>query len=264
MFELQLDDPSEPPQSSLNEKECVCSCSDCATDDTGYGTDTDLHTSFNNLDLKHRDPLDDFCNVNDVLNSSFASCLDDRISHDFVKAEEDIDSLFQFKEETNDNKFITDFDMPDFTNDLTLDIGNYFATETLNFETRATDTTRKVAKEKSGGYTRFPSINMSETKKCECDKKNSPSKHSIEVNVKLRHQQLPDGKLSAVDLCELILGIVPGHYGSSQSSSSSSSSSRRKDRRVKIRGLVPTGLAAKYSEIKVGRCFSQIRLPVHT
>ncbi|KAL4230019.1 hypothetical protein ACF0H5_010406 [Mactra antiquata] len=93
------------------------------------------------------------------------------------------------------------------------------------------------------------------TKKCECESKRNSS-HYIEVVMKLRHRKdeaLRD--LTTVELCEKVLGIIPGHYGSSQSSNQSH---RRKDRRVKIRGLCTNGVAAKYPDIRVGDCLSSI------
>ncbi|XP_052792389.1 protein inturned-like isoform X1 [Mya arenaria] len=262
IFELQLE--QEANSSTLIglasvQKDCLCSCSDCATDDTGYGTDTDLYSSLRKNDFRTKDPLNDFNDVDDILNSSFASCFDDKTSQDFQRVEGDIDSLFQSQIDYPSVSHSEDITVPDLSEDFTLNIDNFFKTD--SFDKMYTDVSVKnkseQTKEKHNTFLELSSLsqNMSDSKKCECEKRNSTSKHNVEITVKLKPKILPEDKLSTVELCEFILGIVPGHYGSSQTPNSNG---RKKDRRVKIRGLIPTGPASKYAEIRVGDCLLSI------
>lgn len=250
------------------DKECLCFCSDCATDDTGYGTDNELQFGVRKNELRVQDPLNEFSDFEEVLNSSSVSSLYEKekldvVKSNFKKVEEDIDSLFQGE---NIRQESIDFDFPELNCDIPTQVDSYFIDEPLDDGYAVLkDITRNFSdfgrQNSSRDFAHLPS-NMSGPKQCECEKKNSTTKHTVEVTVRLKPQRIPEGKVTTVELCEHLLGVVPGHFGSSQSANQNGGQ-RKKDRRVKIRGLVPTGLAAKYAEIKAGKYVVTLLLDHH-
>ncbi|XP_060591133.1 protein inturned-like [Ruditapes philippinarum] len=261
IFHLELENSTDSSDSISVDKECFCS--DCATDDTGYGTDTDLNLSlrYRNNALKLNQP--DFNDVTDVLkgssfdipiskNSSF-----DISGKDIQKVEEDIDSLFQGVDATRNKRDFDDLDV-----DIPFDIDSCFSEGELKIDRDCLSSEyaeiidfdyKEKSKEpvKSKQYLEYSKVKeTTRGKQCECEAKmNIGTRHCVQVDVKLRTNKQIEEDLTTVQLCEQILGIVPGHYGSSQSGTNGH---RRKDRRVKIRGLVPSGVAAKYTQIRVG------------
>lgn len=266
IFHLELEHAGQSQIIPSSDKECFCSCSDCATDDTGYGTDSDLNSSLRKQDPALKLNHSDFSDIDDVLKGS---CFDVLKSSSFdingkaiQRVEEDIDSLFQGVTISQEKCDITDLEV-----DIPFDIDNCFSEGEFKIDScfnsdyaeikdlDCNGNRKKTVKYKD--FLEYSNIkeNMT-TKNCECETKMNSKQHCVQVDIKLRQQRhhVPD-VLSTVQLCEQILGIVPGHYGSSQSANNSH---RRKDRRVKIRGIVPTGVAAKYTEIRVGKDLLQI------
>ena len=260
IFHLELENSTDSSDNVFNDKECFCS--DCATDDTGYGTDTDL-----NLSLRYRNNAvklhqADFNDISDVLKGSTFDIpvsknnLFDSSGKDIQKLEEDIDSLFQGVDVTQ-NKC----DVDDLSVDIPFNIDSCFSeefqidsdclsseyAEIIDFDNERVK--ESVKKKQFSEYNKVKET--SKAKHCECEARmNSGTRHCVQVDIKLKtHTHIEDG-LTTVQLCEQILGIVPGHYGSSQSGNNSH---RRKDRRVKIRGLIPSGVAAKYTQVRVGK-----------
>jgi len=251
IFELQTDQyPGPPSQYQPSEKECMCFCSDCATDDTGYGTDTELYLSLQKNRLK--DALNDFSDVDEVLNSSCVSSLDEREKvgawkKSFRKVEEDIDSLFQ---SDNFSREHIDLDFPDLQCDIPTSVDCFF--DPTEFDD-GYSVLGAVSENFDQGKSRqvIPHLPERTMKKCDCETQNSVTKNTSEITMRLQPHRPPEGKLSTVELCEYLLGIVPGHFGSSQSVNHGGQ--RKKDRKVKIRALLPSGPATKYPEIKVGK-----------
>lgn len=261
IFELQTDQfPGPPRNTAVSEKECVCVCSDCATDDTGYGTDTELHLSSRKIDGRVRDTLKDFSDVDEVLNSSCVSSFDETDRPDYWKSnykrvEEDIDSLFQSENLSYEQ---VDLDFPSLNCDISVPsaVDSCFVDDDFDDGYAVLKDVRRDCSFSSDG-----SKSLSDSprllgksyrmKKCDCESKNLLTKQTIELTVRLKPQKQAELKVSTVDLCEHLLGIVPGHYGSSQSAIQNGGQ-RKKDRRVKVRGLVPTGVVSKHSEVRVG------------
>jgi hypothetical protein len=221
-----------------------------------------LSLRYRNNAVKLNQP--DFNDVTDVLkgssfdipiskNSSF-----DISGKDIQKVEEDIDSLFQGVDATRNKRDFDDLDV-----DIPFDIDSCFSEGELKIDRDCLSSEyseiidfdyKEKSKEpvKSKQFLEYSKAKeTSRRKQCECEAKmNVGTRHCVQVDVKLRTNKQIEEDLTTVQLCEQILGIVPGHYGSSQSATNGH---RRKDRRVKIRGLVPSGVAAKYTQIRVGK-----------
>ncbi|XP_053400614.1 protein inturned-like [Mercenaria mercenaria] len=257
IFHLEIEDASDSHDFPSSNKECFC-C-DCATDDTGYGTDTDLNSSLIQRDNGLKFNQADFNDIDEVLKgSSFdisKSYTFDTNGKEIQKLEEDIDSLFQG---VNVNQKKCDID--DLEVDIPFDIDNCFSEGEFkidSFSSEYAEIADIESKENSKDSVKHKEFleyteirKTSRTKLCECGKKmNASGRHCVQVDIKLKPNGHIENESTTVQLCEQILGIVPGHYGSSQSGNNSH---RRKDRRVKIRGLVPTGVAAKCTQVRVG------------
>lgn len=272
IFYLELADSTETPVAASLGKDCLCCCSDCATDDTGYGTDTDLYASFRKLDEDlHSKQIDsvltECSDLDDALQcGNFSESFNSATNYvsDISKAEGDIDNLFRTVHVSRE------LDMPVTDNTpLPTNINDYFSQNNHNSSpvhhslhsvppkvNEHVRQSRKPARPKHPprGYT--ASVKKG-TPICECaDKVEKDSKHEFSVAVDLSsHEQVPE-TLRTVELCELVLGIVPGHFGSNQSNSSLGH--RRRDRRVKVRAILPTGVTAKHTNILAGDCLVSI------
>lgn len=258
IFRLELESTNSP-EAGLNEKDCFCSCSDWATDDTGYGTDTDVNAAVRKRESSATSRQAEFNDIDDVLKGS---CFDVLKNNSFdiddieiQKAEENIDSLFQ-----GVNVGCRENELSELDVSIPSDINSCFSREEFmldncfNDYAEILDIKSDVSSKKTGKHKDFLEYSKIEetmaSKKCECESKRN-SNHYFEINMKLRPRNgVTLKELTTVELCEIVLGIIPGHYGSSQSANQSH---RRKDRRVKIRGLSPNGVAAKYPDIRVGK-----------
>lgn len=263
IFQLELE--TFTSSDAKTDKDCNCSCSDCATDDTGYGTDPDVYSSLKQNDRVWKSKLSDFDDIDHVLEGSCFELLTKNVKasekKDINTIEENIDTLFQSVSVGKDKSDTVDgIDL-----NIPFDVGECFAKEEflidslLDIEIPNMDqgTHRKTRKHKKEEYLDYTTIKETTSiKNYECKVKNGNAvKDLVEVTLELHPLSNTQNDMTTVHLCEQILGIVPGHYGSSHSTSSSH---RRKDRRVKVRGLVPTGAAAKVSEIKVGDCLLSV------
>ena len=274
IFLLELQDFKESPEQTTTDKECLCTCSDWATDDTGYGTDTDLYSSFRRGDdeslCQSTKILSEFSEISDVITNSTnvvarnTDCQVIEGGNNFTQAEEDIDSLFRNVSVVSDSTGVnseTDILVP---NDLfSTDISQLFIGSSKGPDFTKADKTSVVSvmsepdnllntslNEEIPHFSRSVRKNKS-SNKCDCALKHKESlKSDYVVSVKLRPEQRIVNGMSTVELCEYVLGFVPGHYGSANQGSNHSH--RRRDRRIKVRGILPNGVAAKWPNIHVG------------
>lgn len=262
IFELEV----ESVHDTAVDKEGLCTCSDCATDDTGYGTDNDNTNNFSRLDEDVHENDDialDFDGLNDLLNVGTANLGDESgyASADIRIIEGDIDSLFtsvNSKSEV-DSLRADSFNLPSNIEDL---FANDFdglnaVTSESKYEKKSVtmtnpDSSSKVVRKDLSKHSKESVSKRLTESNCSCNSKESKTEEEglvgVEKTVVLRLKYLTsDVASSTVELCEQLLGIVPGHF-----SSTNGNKSRKRDKQVKIRGLVPTGVSAKQREIKVG------------
>ena len=266
IFELEL----EPVQDIAIDKEGVCICSDCATDDTGYGTDTDVFNNFSKLDddtiENYCDKAPDFDIIDDLLNVGTVNIEETNIvglSTDIRNIEEDIDHLFACVNVDSNSEFDTlkteSCNLPSNIEDLFADGFDELKAEKTKSKCnkKATamtnpDSNTQVVRHGISKHSRESATNKLNDSTCSCSSKESSREgdvlFGVEKLVVLRLKYLSgDIACNTIELCEQLLGVIPGHF-----SSSNGSKSRKRDRRVKIRGLVPTGISAKHHDIKVG------------
>ena len=255
IFELEV----EPLQDTSGEKDCLCTCSDCATDDTGYGTDSEV-----TLNRLNDDADDDFDEESELLNKE----IDDYVAVnssavDIQSIEENIDSLFTSVNSTSqfDTLKTDSLDLTGNISDLFVDLPEINAVHS-NLCAEITDKKNKtmtnpesVSKSVKNRRSKLPDESagkrLNDTN-CSCSSKETVgvegntggSERTVILRLKYQNS---DVATNTVELCEQLLGIVPGHF-----SSTNEIRGRRRDKRIKIRGLVPTGVSAKQSEIKVG------------
>lgn len=263
IFELKV----EPVHDTAGDKECLCTCSDCATDDTGYGTDPDVVNNFSKLDDDEFPEKDIICGVDgigDLLKVGKTDSVElDCASVNLQSIEEDIDSLFASV--SSKSQFDT---LRSESFDLGCNIEELFVGGFSGMNNVPTDST---AKKKSLTMTNPESsskvVRNDTTSKlhhelltaklsdsnCSCNLKETGGLEGSLLStektfvLKLKYRS-SDVATSTVELCEQLLGIVPGHF-----SSTSENRNRRRDKRIKIRGLIPTGVSAKQPEIKLGK-----------
>ncbi|KAK3600009.1 hypothetical protein CHS0354_012670 [Potamilus streckersoni] len=256
-IEENIHDVSQDSISHL-EKDCFCTCSDCATDDTGYSTDSDqISTKKEEENTFHsQSPISiksDFVDcskqINDLFNS--AAC-------DYKTIEECVDDLFR------SNSGRIELDVTDDINLIHNDISRIFRTK-LNqdcFNGLKRDVA-EVSCDKSGerfsNSNKFrtqssASIELEDRTKCKCDKRKERDTAEMEDErtfvMKLKSLRNKGEGWSAVEMCEKILGVIPGYFHSN--GFGSSRRGKRKDQRVRVRGLVPIGVAARQANVRVG------------
>ena len=271
IFELEV----EPVHDTSFDKEGICTCSDCATDDTGYGTDTDNGYNFRRLDVDVQDNChkvtSEFDVIDQLLGIGTAGLGDSgsgSLSGDFRNIEENIDSLFTTACAGSNSEIETlkseAFDIPDNIEDLFAD--GFSDLKTLKSKSKCDkskksatmtnpDSSSRVVRKDISKHSRESVASKLNESNCSCSSKGSlrgnETLYGAEKCVVLRLNYLTgDIPCNTIELCEQFLGIIPGHFSSS---SGSTGWNRKRDRRVKIRGLVPTGIAAKYQDVKVGR-----------
>lgn len=264
IFELQV----EPLHDSALDKEGLCTCSDCATDDTGYGTDNDNINNLSRLEDNEQEgditagittDADGLNNLLDVGTINF------RGESDIGVVEGDIDSLFTSVNSVHSLSEIDSlkpetFNLPNNLEDIFangFDESNVVSTKSKYEKKSVTmtnpDSSSKVVRRKDlPKATKETDSKTLNDSNCSCNSKESnregDSLFGVEKTVVLRLKYLTsDVACGTTELCEQLLGITPGHF-----SSVGGNKSRRKDKRVKVRGLVPTGVSAKQHEIKAG------------
>ncbi|XP_052281531.1 protein inturned-like [Dreissena polymorpha] len=254
IFELHLENSVELFTQPLP-SEKVSLCSDCGTDDTGYGTDNEAHSVLNTGDLIPPNELAEFadCFVNYTSSSHCATQQKTQLNQQaaFRQFEEDIDILFQSKRNPRDES--NEFDV---AHDLT-DINSYFTEEDnrhLGFDSH------KIQYFSQNETFQTLTLQPTDMLSLVNDNDNRSEQHRgclpknrLEVVVKLKPKKLQNETNSTVELCEYILGFVPGHTGTS-----TNVRQRKKDKMVKIRSILPNGVCARYSSIKVGDCLLSI------
>ena len=261
IFELEV----EPLHDTAADKDCLCTCSDCATDDTGYGTDSD---GINN----RLDDDDDFHETNTVLDFDVENDLFKTENTDFVAVgnasadiqsiEGDIDSLFSsVNSKLQFDTLKTDsLDLTSSIGDLFVDFAgliNDVSTVSLSKKKSKTmtnpESSSKVVRNSSSKLHSESAGKRLNDSNCSCSSKESVGVEGSTlgnektVTLRLKYKS-SDVATNTVELCEQLLGIVPGHY-----SSTNGNRNRRRDKRIKVRGLVPTGVSAKRPEINVGK-----------
>ena len=252
IFELEV----EPLYDTSGDKDCLCTCSDCATDDTGYGTDSDV--TLNRLD----DNADDFDEESDLFKTEINDFVASRsCSADIQSIEENIDSLFTSVNSKSQLDILKteSLDLSSNISDLFVDLTGLNDVRTISCGRKELKTmtnpesSSKVVRNRSSKIPDESTGKRLNDTNCSCSSKETigveGSTVGIEKTITLRLKyQCSDVATNTVELCEQLLGIVPGHF-----SSTNEIRTRRRDKRIKIRGLVPTGVSAKQSEIKVGK-----------
>ena len=270
IFELQV----EPLHDGALDKEGLCTCSDCATDDTGYGTDNDNINNLSRLDDDEQggdittDITSDTDGLNDLLDVGTVDLNGESgySSTNIGVVEGDIDSLFTSVNSVHsvleiDSLKPESFDLPANIEDIFANgfDGSDIVSAKSKYEKKSVtmtnpDSSSKVVRRKDlPKATKETDSKTLNDSNCSCNWKESNreggSLFGVEKTVVLRLKYLTsDVACGTTELCEQLLGITPGHF-----SSVGGNKSRKKDKRVKIRGLIPTGVSVKQHEIKAGK-----------